>query len=249
MIRRPPRSTLFPYTTLFRSAGCIRGDAQIEEAGRSALLSHLVWRGADGNLGLSMDALSCSGSRVRPHVRLRRTLFFGLTLLTAGCASALLLDVLQANSLSGIELLGLLLFFALFAWIASAFWSAIAGFAISLVGRDPGAIQLGEVAGRALRTRTAVAMPVYNEDPRRVAAGLEATRRSAARESERGAFDFFILSDTRDPDIAAEEEAMWRGFVARHQAARRVFYRRRRRPRCHQAGNIAGYVRRWRPGH
>src|SRR5256884_4695709 len=26
MIRRPPRSTLFPYTTLFRSAGLIRGD-------------------------------------------------------------------------------------------------------------------------------------------------------------------------------------------------------------------------------
>src|SRR5260370_25022181 len=24
MIRRPPRSTLFPYTTLFRSCGCIR---------------------------------------------------------------------------------------------------------------------------------------------------------------------------------------------------------------------------------
>src|SRR3712207_6907583 len=29
MIRRPPRSTLFPYTTLFRSrgAGCVRGVA------------------------------------------------------------------------------------------------------------------------------------------------------------------------------------------------------------------------------
>src|SRR3712207_7477989 len=25
MIRRPPRSTLFPYTTLFRSAGVVRG--------------------------------------------------------------------------------------------------------------------------------------------------------------------------------------------------------------------------------
>src|SRR2546427_2853368 len=25
MIRRPPRSTLFPYTTLFRSAGDVRG--------------------------------------------------------------------------------------------------------------------------------------------------------------------------------------------------------------------------------
>src|SRR3712207_9165478 len=27
MIRRPPRSTLFPYTTLFRSFGCLIGEA------------------------------------------------------------------------------------------------------------------------------------------------------------------------------------------------------------------------------
>src|SRR5437762_6248678 len=32
MIRRPPRSTLFPYTTLFRSAGRNRGLAQDREA-------------------------------------------------------------------------------------------------------------------------------------------------------------------------------------------------------------------------
>src|SRR2546429_5164802 len=34
MIRRPPRSTLFPYTTLFRSlpAGCAFGDALIHQA-------------------------------------------------------------------------------------------------------------------------------------------------------------------------------------------------------------------------
>src|SRR2546428_3905385 len=34
MIRRPPRSTLFPYTTLFRSRGVIRGE---RERGRVAL--------------------------------------------------------------------------------------------------------------------------------------------------------------------------------------------------------------------
>src|SRR5947199_1376202 len=28
MIRRPPRSTLFPYTTLFRSVSDVRGDAR-----------------------------------------------------------------------------------------------------------------------------------------------------------------------------------------------------------------------------
>src|SRR3989442_8883949 len=29
MIRRPPRSTLFPYTTLFRSDGHLRGDFDV----------------------------------------------------------------------------------------------------------------------------------------------------------------------------------------------------------------------------
>src|SRR5256885_4585880 len=28
MIRRPPRSTLFPYTTLFRSLGIVRGELE-----------------------------------------------------------------------------------------------------------------------------------------------------------------------------------------------------------------------------
>src|SRR3712207_7303453 len=33
MIRRPPRSTLFPYTTLFRSGDVATEDADTEEAG------------------------------------------------------------------------------------------------------------------------------------------------------------------------------------------------------------------------
>src|SRR2546430_5223140 len=40
MIRRPPRSTLFPYTTLFRSRGVAFGD--LDNDGRTALVvSHL----------------------------------------------------------------------------------------------------------------------------------------------------------------------------------------------------------------
>src|SRR3712207_9336608 len=34
MIRRPPRSTLFPYTTLFRSVAGHRGGQALEPAGR-----------------------------------------------------------------------------------------------------------------------------------------------------------------------------------------------------------------------
>src|SRR2546430_7495750 len=39
MIRRPPRSTLFPYTTLFRSRERVRGGGR---AARSARAGHVV---------------------------------------------------------------------------------------------------------------------------------------------------------------------------------------------------------------
>src|SRR2546426_9320972 len=35
MIRRPPRSTLFPYTTLFRSLPQISGDGELSRNGRT----------------------------------------------------------------------------------------------------------------------------------------------------------------------------------------------------------------------
>src|SRR2546422_5757080 len=43
MIRRPPRSTLFPYTTLFRSCGSLNGDSAkkpITTIGHSAISTH-----------------------------------------------------------------------------------------------------------------------------------------------------------------------------------------------------------------
>jgi membrane glycosyltransferase len=194
-----------------------------------------------------MDTLNreWSGARLRRRVNLRRTAFFGLTFLTAGGASALLLDILRANGLSGVELVGLALFFCLFTWIAGSFWTAVAGFGVQLAGRDSAGIRISEVAGRTLRSRTAIAMPIYNEEPQRVAAGLDAIWCSLARELERDAFDLFILSDTRDPKIAAEEELMWRSFVQRHRGEGRVFYRRRRERHDHKAGNIADFVHRW----
>src|SRR5256885_7997983 len=37
MIRRPPRSTLFPYTTLFRSAGAVDDDLTLPQRQRAAV--------------------------------------------------------------------------------------------------------------------------------------------------------------------------------------------------------------------
>ncbi|HEY4449490.1 MAG TPA: glucans biosynthesis glucosyltransferase MdoH [Steroidobacteraceae bacterium] len=189
-----------------------------------------------------MDAIS--DQRARRRVRVRRTLFFGLTFLTSAGATALLIDVLEANGIKNIEIVGLVLFFGLFTWIAGALWTAIAGFAMRLAGRDPVGIDMESLAGRTLTTRTAVVMPIYNEDPVRVGAGLTATWSSLLRESEQGAFDLFILSDTSDASIAEDEERMWQGLTARYGAGR-VFYRRRHDRSERKAGNIADFVRRW----
>src|SRR5256886_5930319 len=48
MIRRPPRSTLFPYTTLFRSREGRGGDGRVQEAGRPRRRRRAARQGARG---------------------------------------------------------------------------------------------------------------------------------------------------------------------------------------------------------
>src|SRR3712207_7995386 len=48
MIRRPPRSTLFPYTTLFRSRGNVTSERVLAEVGSLGPLDVLVHNAATG---------------------------------------------------------------------------------------------------------------------------------------------------------------------------------------------------------
>jgi membrane glycosyltransferase len=183
--------------------------------------------------------------RLRRAAHWRRALFFGLTFLTAAFASTLMLDILRTNGFTNWEKTSLLLFFVLFTWITGAFWTAVAGFIIRLVGRDPAVLHSDEVAGRPLTGRTAVIMPIYNEDTHRVAAGLDVIWSSLKACPEQAAFDLFILSDTRKAEIGAAEEQAYAALVARHDAQGRMFYRRRKENIGRKAGNIADFVRSW----
>src|SRR2546426_4193548 len=49
MIRRPPRSTLFPYTTLFRSVDVLRVD-QVRDVGEGLLFGQAQYRAGHGLL-------------------------------------------------------------------------------------------------------------------------------------------------------------------------------------------------------
>ncbi len=89
-------------------------------------------------------------------------------------------------------------------------------------------------------------MPTYNEDPRRLLAGLQAIYESVAATGQLDRFDFFVLSDTRREDIAGAEEQVFAELRERVPDGRvRLFYRRRGDNSGRKAGNIADWVRRF----
>src|SRR3712207_8304070 len=59
MIRRPPRSTLFPYTTLFRSRGAVRAEGAGHFALRLEVAQEVVSESAErlGPRGVARDAV------------------------------------------------------------------------------------------------------------------------------------------------------------------------------------------------
>jgi membrane glycosyltransferase len=192
-----------------------------------------------------MTGTASPSERLRRVAARRRVLFFSLTFMTSLFLSGLMWDILRANGFTGPEKTGLALFFILITWITGAFWTAFIGFVIRLRGRDKAVIHSDEVAGHALIGRTAVVMPIYNEDTQRVFAGLDVIWSSLKAEPQQAMFDLFILSDTRKPQIGAAEEVAWHEFVERQGGQGRIFYRRREQNIGRKAGNIADFVRSW----
>src|SRR2546426_6572151 len=73
MIRRPPRSTLFPYTTLFRSLGVVRehlGLRRLCGIERPLPLGEVVARGAHADVHATHTVLTFTNSRDRKSTRL-----------------------------------------------------------------------------------------------------------------------------------------------------------------------------------
>ncbi len=168
----------------------------------------------------------------------------GAAALTAGAAWEMY-HVLNGRGPSALGLGVLGLFVVLFAWIALAFTSALAGF-FSVLRRGGGA--LGIAAGGALppqSARTALLMPTYNESPARVMAGLAAINDSLVATGRIALFDIFVLSDTTDPDVWIAEEQAFLALRERTGGHGRIFYRRRARNVGRKAGNVGEWVRRF----
>ncbi len=178
---------------------------------------------------------------------LRRLVLTILVMLGTAAAVRLLASVLAIDGLS-IPEAGILLLFALtFAWISMSFWTAIAGFLLHMLGLRAmtRAGDLKDPSSEKVIGRTALAVPIYHEDPEAVGHRLAAIYRSLERTGQLAAFDFFILSDSRDGEVVLEEETMWARLCVELGAKDQIFYRNRTDNQGRKAGNIAEFCRRW----
>ncbi|AHG43105.1 glucosyltransferase [Pseudomonas syringae CC1557] len=141
----------------------------------------------------------------------------------------------------------LLLFGILFCWVSAGFWTALMGFLELLTGRDKYRISGASAGNEPIEkgARTALVMPICNEDVPRVFAGLRATFESVAATGDLDRFDFFVLSDTNETDIAVAEQQAWLDVCRETKGFGRIFYRRRRRRVKRKSGNLDDFCRRW----
>jgi membrane glycosyltransferase len=178
----------------------------------------------------------------------RRRIVLGmLALAQTWLATALMSEVLPYHGRQPLEIAILVLFAVLFTWVSLGFWTAMAGLVVLIGKRDRFALSRNAAGDAPLDPagRTAVVMPIRNEDVARVFAGLRATYESLAQTGELPHFDFFILSDTSDADTRVAEIAAWERLCRDVDGLGHVFYRWRTHRIKRKSGNIADFCRRW----
>jgi len=177
----------------------------------------------------------------------RRLVFFSSVSLVNLAACFWLGDLFWRMGFQRSHYLLLAVFFVLNGLLTLGSFHALFGAIAILCGRRDTArlTRLADGRHEPLTMRFAVVMPIYNEDCLRVCARIEAIHRSLQATGQLAAFDFFILSDTRDLDLWVLEETAWTNLCRRLDGFGRIYYRRRKSNDNRKAGNIADFVRSW----
>jgi membrane glycosyltransferase len=174
-----------------------------------------------------------------PGMTERRLLLVLGTLVIGTFGAGEITRSLSSDGISATDVVLMLLFFALFAWIAFGFLNALAGFLLLVSGRS---VPTPAASPSALPTgRTAILMPIHNEEVEPVFARLRAMARSIAAAGGAQLFEVFVLSDSRPEREAAEHRAFRR---LRGLSPLPIWYRRRLVNEGRKPGNIADWVRR-----
>jgi membrane glycosyltransferase len=178
----------------------------------------------------------------------RRRIYLGtVVLVLTGLAVAMMADLFWRSGFDLHKGFILGLFTLLFANISFGFAQALFGFYLRLKGGDFCRItrSVDWADGETQLAPTAVVMPICNEEVSRVFEGLRVIFESVERTGNLESFDFFILSDSPDPNRWIEEEAAWVALTRQLGARGRLFYRKRKIGTNKKSGNLADFCRRW----
>lgn len=184
----------------------------------------------------------------RRAARWRRSLLALVVCSQTVVAVYYMLATLPYHGSTGVEKTIAALFALLFAWISAGFWVAVTGFVVRRFGGDPQSLLRRHDPEELARTplaRTAIVMPIYHEPVAESLRSLRATYRCLERMGHIEAFDFFILSDSRDPNVWLAEQAAWLELCRELNAFGRIHYRRRPVNLAYKSGNVADFLRRW----
>ena len=206
----------------------------------------------------SRGSVDASANVISPAERTRRVRR-GVALGTAVITTTLMIGYAMLIGVAGVntwEWISVVPMSMLMFWISFSFSMATAGF-IRLRGerereresieRDPARLESTRFDSN-VETSTAVLMPVYNESPMRVMAGVEAMIDSLRDAQSLSGFEFYVLSDSTRYDVWLREEWHWNELKKRHPDAN-IHYRHRGRNTARKAGNIADFCVRWGGNH
>jgi len=164
---------------------------------------------------------------------------FILATVTVGVTTYGVYQMLQVVRFASMTLLqGLMIFFfaVSLGWIAFAAGSVLAG---ASRRRDP--VPQPDAAA----SLTALVMPIYNEDPLRTTAALQAMAEALAGIHAQRCFEIVILSDSTNADAWIRETLRVNQLRNSLLAIMPVWYRRRWQNIARKSGNIEDFVRRW----
>ncbi|MEH6554431.1 MULTISPECIES: glucans biosynthesis glucosyltransferase MdoH [Pseudoalteromonas] len=200
--------------------------------------------------GIQMTSSKQSTGTPMPFKTLRVWLFAIAAIGLSGYGISIMFEILNSNGMTLLEYSLLALFSITFAWIVTAFCSGCIGFILQLFRIDPltlKKIKPVSINSEALsQQKTAVVMPIYNEDTHRVIAGFEVSLQSLKATGQLKHFDFYLLSDTQDTAIASNELSAWHALCERlGDTAKQVFYRRREDNKHRKVGNLTDFCERW----
>ncbi len=183
-----------------------------------------------------------------PHVpgaerlSLRRSIFALLVLSSIGAVMGAFAWLIGRDGLDVFDWLMLACLALTLPWTVIGFWNAVIGLLILHLKSDPVGYVTPMVrdgdSDAPLIGRTAILMAIHDEDPDAVFRHLRATVESLDRAGSGGQFDIFVVSDTRDAAIAAEEERQFEAWRRVDAAPERLRYRRRSENTDHKTGNI-----------